>query len=117
MLRASPAFRATLLDCDRALEARLGWSVADVIAGGHPERELAAVGEVQPVLFALQVALASLWRSWVCGSQIPIRNGAVAITKAMSHARGDHGLRTMTIATVAAISACIMSTTIRAGNA
>nr|WP_269432019.1 beta-ketoacyl synthase N-terminal-like domain-containing protein [Saccharothrix sp. ST-888] len=57
-----PAFRAAMADCDRAVLAETGWSplaaltAEDGAAGG-------GVAAVQPVLWAMEVALAEVWRS------------------------------------------------------
>ncbi len=65
LLRSEPVFRARLEACDRALAPLTGWSVVDelvdqVTGGGRWERVDVAV----PVIFAVEVALAALWRSW-----------------------------------------------------
>ncbi|AUX41121.1 uncharacterized protein SOCE26_025260 [Sorangium cellulosum] len=64
LLRTAPAFRRALLACDDALAAHLGWSVAEAVAATDPPHALEAVDEVQPIVFAVQVALAAVWRSW-----------------------------------------------------
>ena len=61
LLRSEPVFRAHLEACDRVLAPLTGWSVVDeLIAGGPGERVERAV----PAIFAVEVALAALWRSW-----------------------------------------------------
>ncbi|MFF0416262.1 type I polyketide synthase [Kitasatospora sp. NPDC004745] len=64
LLAASPAFRSRLDDCTQALEPFTGWSVPDVLraAPGAPALERADV--VQPVLFAVTLALVALWESY-----------------------------------------------------
>jgi acyl transferase domain-containing protein len=59
---ASPAFRAALDECDEAVRHEAGWSVVDVLTGASPWQETIQV--IQPVLWAVQVALAAHWRSW-----------------------------------------------------
>ncbi|MEV4497589.1 beta-ketoacyl synthase N-terminal-like domain-containing protein, partial [Micromonospora arborensis] len=59
----SAAFRDALAACDEAIGAVAGWSVLDVLRTGSAE-ELLRTETAQPVVFALQVALAALWRSW-----------------------------------------------------
>lgn len=56
-----PVFRDALAACDRALEPCLGSSVLQALAD---EDELTDIGLIQPTIFAIQVALAALWRSW-----------------------------------------------------
>jgi acyl transferase domain-containing protein len=61
---SSGEFAAALADCSDALAARTGWSVLDVVAGRDGARSIGAAEVVQPVLFAVTVALARLWRSY-----------------------------------------------------
>ncbi len=56
-----PVFRDSLAACDRALQPYLGSSVLEALAG---DEELTDIGLIQPAIFAIQVALAALWRSW-----------------------------------------------------
>ena len=60
LLAAEPAFAASLTRSDALIASEAGFSVLDVIRSGQP---VAGCGFVQPVLFALQVALADLWRA------------------------------------------------------
>lgn len=59
-----PVFRDALAACDRALSPHLGCSVLAELAAGQDHSRLADIGVVQPAIFAVQVALAALWRSW-----------------------------------------------------
>lgn len=61
LVAASPVFAAALGECARAVEAELGWSP---LARLHDDAPLTAVEEIQPTLWAFQVALAALWRDW-----------------------------------------------------
>ncbi|QXJ22377.1 acyltransferase domain-containing protein [Actinomadura graeca] len=61
LLKASPVFAATLDACSAAVEAELGWSPRRRLEDDAP---LTAVEEIQPVLWAFQVALASVWLDW-----------------------------------------------------
>ncbi|HXS85984.1 MAG TPA: SDR family NAD(P)-dependent oxidoreductase [Mycobacterium sp.] len=54
-------FRDALADCDRAMRPHLGASVIDALLAGD---SLDDIGVIQPAIFAMQVALAALWRSW-----------------------------------------------------
>ena len=62
---AEPVFRAALDECERLLEPRIGRSAADVTCSGARRRplELDDTPYTQPALFALEYALAELWRS------------------------------------------------------
>ncbi|MET7570706.1 beta-ketoacyl synthase N-terminal-like domain-containing protein [Streptomyces sp. NPDC005492] len=57
----SPAFRTALDACDRALRAELGWSAVEFLHTVETEFPT-DVERVQPVLWAVQVALAAAWR-------------------------------------------------------
>ncbi|WP_078869404.1 type I polyketide synthase [Streptomyces sp. NRRL B-1347] len=60
LYRSSPAFRTALDACDQAVAGELGWSVLDRLASDDDFPEDVSV--VQPVLWAVQVALAAAWR-------------------------------------------------------
>ncbi|WP_324198661.1 type I polyketide synthase [Nocardia brasiliensis] len=64
LIRQQPVFRDALLAVDRELRIELGWSTFAVLDRGGDAEALADTGTAQPVLFALQIALAALWRSW-----------------------------------------------------
>ncbi|MDA0638937.1 type I polyketide synthase, partial [Nonomuraea sp. MCN248] len=63
LLDADETFRAALLRCEEALRPHTGWSVEEVLRGGPGARPLDGTDVIQPVLFAVMVALAELWRS------------------------------------------------------
>jgi myxalamid-type polyketide synthase MxaE and MxaD len=60
-LRGRPyeAFEETLAQCDRLIRSHTGWSVLDRLYSPGPGADV-----TQPLIFAVQVALAALWRSW-----------------------------------------------------
>ena len=64
LLDASPVFGDALRACGRALEELVDWRVEDVLRGVAGAPSLEAVDVVQPVSFAVMVALAELWRSF-----------------------------------------------------
>ena len=67
LLAEEPVFRAAVEGCDRAVRDAAGWSVLEVLrdAGGEAGGESSSRPEVvQPVLWAVQVGLAALWRAW-----------------------------------------------------
>ena len=63
LLETEPAFRGALERCDSAIVRAAGWSLLDELAAGDRSR-LDRIDVVQPALFAIQVALAELWRAW-----------------------------------------------------
>jgi polyketide synthase 12 len=67
LLDESPVFAGWLRDCDQALSNFVDWSVEGVLRGAEGAPGLDRVDVVQPVLFAVMVSLAGLWRA--CGVQ------------------------------------------------
>ncbi|MDI5967113.1 SDR family NAD(P)-dependent oxidoreductase [Streptomyces sp. SL54] len=61
LLARDAVFAGHLRDCARALEPYTGWSAVDVLTGAPGAPELAGTEVVQPVLFAVMVALARRW--------------------------------------------------------
>jgi acyl transferase domain-containing protein/ubiquinone/menaquinone biosynthesis C-methylase UbiE len=62
---SSPAFRAAFDDCVRVLDPLLDRSIRDVIFPSNDDGSLLERTEyAQPALFAIEYALAALWRSW-----------------------------------------------------
>ncbi|MEU5697010.1 acyltransferase domain-containing protein [Actinosynnema sp. NPDC020468] len=60
LLATDPVFARRFTECADAVRAELGWSPVEVVESGT---EPTAVDEVQPVLWAVQVALAAVWRA------------------------------------------------------
>lgn len=62
LLAGSPGARAVLLACEREVAAQAGWSLlGELLAPAHASR-LHEADVVQPLLFAVQVAIAAAWR-------------------------------------------------------
>jgi acyl transferase domain-containing protein len=61
---AEPVFRATINECDALLRPLSGWSLMEELAAPADRSRLDETEIAQPALFALQVALAALWKSW-----------------------------------------------------
>ncbi|MEK8168973.1 acyltransferase domain-containing protein [Streptomyces sp. M19] len=59
LLDSSPVFAARMAECDQALSAFVDWSLLDVVRAGEFEQ----VDVVQPVLWAVMVSLAEVWKS------------------------------------------------------
>jgi polyketide synthase 7 len=59
----SPVFADELRACAEALEPWVSWSLIDTVCGGPEAADLEDIDVVQPVLFAVMVALARVWRS------------------------------------------------------
>ncbi|GAA3035685.1 type I polyketide synthase [Actinokineospora globicatena] len=69
LLATSPVFAARMAECAHALTGHVDWSLLDVVRAGDSNRgdldrvDLERVDVVQPVLWAVMVSLAELWRS------------------------------------------------------
>ncbi len=59
LLESSQTFRAAIEECDTAVRAETGWSVIEQLQSAEP---LATIDVIQPVLWAVEVALATVWR-------------------------------------------------------
>ena len=64
LLDDEPVFRAAIEACDRVFVPLAGWSLAEELRTQNDAARLDDTDRVQPILFALQVGLAALWRSW-----------------------------------------------------
>nr|WP_062330484.1 type I polyketide synthase [Herbidospora sakaeratensis] len=63
LLDSNEAFRAQMQRCEKALRVHTGWSVTGVLRGDEGAPQLEGTDVIQPVLFAVMVSLAALWRS------------------------------------------------------
>ncbi|WP_017627466.1 type I polyketide synthase, partial [Nocardiopsis chromatogenes] len=63
LLDTSPVFAEAVDRCARALEPHIDWSLKDVLRDAPGCASLDRVDVVQPALWAVNVALAELWRS------------------------------------------------------
>ncbi|WP_030892930.1 type I polyketide synthase [Streptomyces varsoviensis] len=64
LLDTSPVFADHIAACERALAPHLDWSLLEVLQDAPDAPPLDRVDVVQPVLFAVMVSLAGLWRSY-----------------------------------------------------
>jgi acyl transferase domain-containing protein len=98
LLGVEGPFRSALLAADAALRPHLGWSVAEELQVEGLEPGQAAIRRVQPVLFALGVALDAHWRGLglrptaVVGHSL----GEVAAACAAGHLSLEDGARLVT---------------------
>ncbi|WP_079432442.1 type I polyketide synthase [Streptomyces katrae] len=61
LLDSSPVFAARIAECEAALAPYVDWSLTEVL---RSDDALEGVDVVQPVLFAVMVALAEVWKSY-----------------------------------------------------
>ncbi|MBI3796469.1 MAG: acyltransferase domain-containing protein [Deltaproteobacteria bacterium] len=64
LLEREPVFRETLEQCDKVIRLYADWSVLQTLTTEAASSRLNEVEVIQPTLFAIQVALTALWRSW-----------------------------------------------------
>ncbi|MDJ0460163.1 type I polyketide synthase [Streptomyces sp. H27-C3] len=64
LLDTAPVFRERIRQCEEALAPHVDWSLTDVLRGAPGAPGFDRVDVVQPVLFAVMVSLAELWRSY-----------------------------------------------------
>ncbi|MGW3647540.1 SDR family NAD(P)-dependent oxidoreductase [Streptomyces sp. NPDC000878] len=63
LLDTEPVFAEAMRECDTAIQTETGWSVIDLLRTGDEER-FKELDVIQPTLWAMEIALAQLWRSW-----------------------------------------------------
>ncbi|MEV7174971.1 type I polyketide synthase [Streptomyces sp. NPDC093224] len=63
LLAESPAFAQSVTACEQALAPFTGWSLTSVLKGEADAPPAERVDVVQPVLWAVMVSLAALWRA------------------------------------------------------
>lgn len=64
LYQSEPAFRAAIDNCEAAFRPYVDWSLIEQIRADETLSRLAEIDVVQPVLFAIEVALAETWRAW-----------------------------------------------------
>ncbi|WP_205873317.1 type I polyketide synthase [Mycobacterium camsae] len=64
LLETSSVYRAAIQDCDRLAGQYLDWSIFDLLTADESSSRVAETQCLQPAMFAVQVALVDLWRSW-----------------------------------------------------
>lgn len=64
LFQQEPVFRESLERCEQAMRSYVDWSLLEQLTADEAHTRLGEIDCIQPVLFAIQVALAELWRSW-----------------------------------------------------
>jgi acyl transferase domain-containing protein/acyl carrier protein len=59
-----PVFRTTLEACDAAMRPYRAWSIFDELRADRERSRLREIDVLQPMLTAIQLAIAALWESW-----------------------------------------------------
>lgn len=64
LIAREPVFADTIAQCSAAFSEHVDWSLHDELHATPDTSRLTEVDVVQPAIFAVQIALAALWRSW-----------------------------------------------------
>ena len=66
LLTENSVFRDVLLRCEKAMKPWCDWSLLEQLelSEDSPSYRLNEIGVIQPILFAIEVALAAVWSSW-----------------------------------------------------
>ncbi|WP_433713389.1 SDR family NAD(P)-dependent oxidoreductase [Nocardia sp. CA-084685] len=64
LLETSPVYRDKILECDRLARRYLDWSIHEILTADEESSRIGETRFLQPTMFALQVALVELWKSW-----------------------------------------------------
>lgn len=64
LFATEPVYRAVIEECDRAIKKFASWSLIHELNVDEAESNMAQTWLAQPANFAMQVALAALWRSY-----------------------------------------------------
>ena len=63
-MEREPAFRRAMEQCSAAIQPLTGWSLVDILCSDAVKERLEQIDFIQPALFAMQVSLGMLWRSY-----------------------------------------------------
>lgn len=64
LMQREPVFREAIENCDRAFTACAGWSLLAELLADEQRSRIHETQVAQPAIFAIQVGLTHLWRSW-----------------------------------------------------
>jgi acyl transferase domain-containing protein/aryl carrier-like protein len=64
LFQKAPAFREKIEKCDKLFKKWVSWSLIDELKANERNSRLSEVDVMQPVIFAIQVALSAHWESW-----------------------------------------------------
>ncbi len=95
LFEREPVFRGQIERCHEALRSEADFSLVDEIRSAEGESRLSRIVVVQPVLFALQTAIAAQWRHWGIEASVVIGHsmGEVAAAAVSSALRLEDAAR------------------------
>jgi len=64
LLETEPVFADVVRECDRLARPFIDWSILDELTAAEDRSHVNATYALQPTMFALQMGLVALWRSW-----------------------------------------------------
>jgi acyl transferase domain-containing protein/acyl carrier protein len=64
LLQHEPVFRSAIEECDQAIKPYVDWSLLEQLNADEAGSRLTEIDVIQPSIWAIQVSLAALWRSW-----------------------------------------------------
>jgi acyl transferase domain-containing protein len=64
LFEAEPEFQAAIQECDGLIRELTGWSLIEILRAETSQSRLDETEFAQPAIFAVQVALVRLWKSW-----------------------------------------------------
>jgi len=64
LLKEEPIFYNAIERCEKAFSPFVNWSLKQQLQAEEHDSRLDEINVIQPTLFAIEVALAELWRSW-----------------------------------------------------
>jgi len=64
LLKEEPVFHDAVAQCDALLRSEAGWSLLEELTAEEARSRVQETWLAQPAIFALQVGLTALWRSW-----------------------------------------------------
>ncbi|WP_437759723.1 type I polyketide synthase [Sorangium sp. So ce1389] len=94
LLEEEPVFRRAMTACHAAILREAGWSLLDELAADEQRSQLSRIDVIQPALFAIEVALAALWRSWGVEPDVIVGHSMGEV--AAAHVAGALGLEDAT---------------------
>lgn len=99
LYESDASFRSVIDTCDNLMTARLGWSILDELDSTEAASRLSETQVAQPLLFAVQIALVEMLRSWGIAPDAMIGHSVGEI--AAAHIAGilslDEAIRLVTV--------------------